>query len=319
MVVLGLVMFGLTAAMPFWLIAPAYRPPPYVAETALPVDMVRLNRRYDDKVELLGYKLDSDLVRPGQVTALTLYWRALQPLEQNYTVFVHALGQQLTKVAEYNGFPGQGNFATNMWPVGQIIEDRYEFQIDPAAETPTLLRLHVGLFDHTRLDLPPLTTVDQASNVVSPLIAQQILQGERTLSNEADCIGLAVNFADQIQLDCFALEQLSEQATLTLFWQVDESPQQDYTVFIQLWQQNRQLGGFDGPPFSGDFPTSYWMPNQTLEDAHILRTSQLEPGSYRLLIGLYNAETGERLPAFDAQGAPLRDYAVDLGEFVVGE
>ncbi len=104
---------------------------------------------------------------------------------------------------------------------------------------------------------------------------------------------------------------------MTLHWGVDAPPQQDYTVFIQLWQDGRQVAGFDGPPFTGDLPTTYWRPEQNLKDVHLLDLSQVPPGNYRLLVGLYNPQTGERLPAFAVGGTPLPDYAVDLGPITV--
>jgi hypothetical protein len=41
--------------------------------------------------------------------------------------------------------------------------------------------------------------------------------------------------------------------------------------------------------------------------------ADLPPGRYTLLVGLYNLQTGERLPAFDEHGARLPADAVPLG------
>jgi hypothetical protein len=313
---LGLVMAALTVWMPPFVIAPAYAQPALLTESDLPADMMPLRRSYGDQVELLGYRLEWETVRPGQLTAITLYWRAMTPIEQNYTVFIHALGRQLDKVGEYNGYPGLGTLPTSNWPVGAIVEDRYTFPLDGGAQTPSLLRLNVGLFDFERLDLPPLSVKDEAGSETSSQVAQQVLISEQAEARRAEnCSSLPagpIQFADTIVLECVNHEMDDQ---LTFYWRVKQSPPADYTVFIQLWQANEPVIGFDGPPFGGDFPTSYWGYGLGVEgDSHSLDLSRVPDGVYRLLIGLYDPQTGERLSASTADGQPLPDNAVDLGD-----
>jgi len=332
MISLGLFMAALTLAIPFRYIAPAYASPRLLApETlaagaskegqsatlALPENMIPLQRVYGNQIQLLGYKLDKQEVRLGEVDALTIYWQALRPIEMDYTVFVHALGRKGTKIGEYNGYPGLGNFPTSHWPVGPVVEDRYELIIDPAAVGPTLLRLHVGFFDFKRLDLPPLPMTDSQGNEVSSLVAQQVLvsQTERSAAIET-CLPAQVNFADNIGLECYSTDKLEAEG-LILDWSVTTPPQQNYTVFIQLWQADRQVAGFDGPPFAGDLPTRFWRPQYDLIDRHAMDLTSLPPGDYHLWVGLYNPQTGERLPASDASGTPLPNNAVDLGQITI--
>lgn len=305
---LGVFMAGLTISMPFFYIAPAYAAPPLLAEADLPDNMIRLERSYGEQIQLLGYRLDTAEPVTGQEDSLTLYWRALTPIEQNYTMFVHALGRRMEKVGEYNGYPGGGNFPTSRWPVGPIIQDRVAFIVEPTAEAPTLLRLNVGFFDFERLDLPPLAITDGQGNTVSAQITQQLLVPSLLRGEMCTSLDASVNFADSISLACY--EYVTGE--LRLYWQANAQPQQDYTVFIQFWQDGQQVAGFDGPPFDGDFPASTWRPEFLLRDVHTLDLSQLSPGRYQLQVGLYNPQTGERLPAFDVDGEPLLDYAVEV-------
>jgi hypothetical protein len=100
---------------------------------------------------------------------------------------------------------------------------------------------------------------------------------------------------------------------LTLYWEANDRPPVDYTVFIQVWDEENQVAGFDGPPLQGDYPTFWWEAGETIVDTHRLDLSNtpLESGPYRLLVGLYRLDTGERLPAIGPQG-PLPDRAVEL-------
>jgi hypothetical protein len=130
---------------------------------------------------------------------------------------------------------------------------------------------------------------------------------------------LAVAFGDGIRLTGYDLtaEPQTPGYQLRLIWRPAARPSADYTVFIQVWDEHKQVAGFDGPPVGGDYPTSLWDAGETIVDTHPLDlgpgevASPLPPGHYRLLVGLYRLDTGERLPAAGPDG-PLPDYAVEL-------
>jgi hypothetical protein len=68
----------------------------------------------------------------------------------------------------------------------------------------------------------------------------------------------------------------------------------------------------DSPPNGGYTPTSIWLPGKEVVDRHgLVLPSDLPPGDYRLIAGLYNPTTGERLPV--DQG----DDFVELGAIAV--
>ena len=99
---------------------------------------------------------------------------------------------------------------------------------------------------------------------------------------------------------------------ITFPWLAQGKPLTDYTIFIQLWQSGKKITGFDAPPLAGDYPTGLWASGEVILDPHDLDLSTLPPGEYRILAGLYNFTSGERLSASLA-GTPLPDYAVNLG------
>ncbi len=114
-----------------------------------------------------------------------------------------------------------------------------------------------------------------------------------------------------------ACTSTDQRCIVTLTWQAQARPSADYTVFIQLWHNGEQIAGFDSPPLGNDYPTSLWRAAEIISDPHQLDLSPLRPGRYRVLAGLYNFATGERLRA-SANDEPLPDYAVDLGLISIG-
>jgi hypothetical protein len=85
---------------------------------------------------------------------------------------------------------------------------------------------------------------------------------------------------------------------VTLYWRANAEMKINYTTFIQLLdQQERVVAQVDQYPLDGAAPTSTWLPSEILTDHYQLLLPDLPAGEYRLIVGLYNAATGQRLPA----------------------
>lgn len=95
--------------------------------------------------ELLGYRIADKTVSPGDTLDLTLYWRAPQPLDKDYKVFVHVVRDGQT-AAQHDAEPGLGGYPTSRWPAGQVIPDRHPIQAPPDAQ-PGKYSVMVGLYD----------------------------------------------------------------------------------------------------------------------------------------------------------------------------
>lgn len=92
--------------------------------------------------------LDHEVTPPTEITptlTLTLTWQAVQPVEDDYTVFVHVLAQDDVKVAQRDSRPCNGDCATNTWQPGEIVLDRYRLDL-PAGAVPGPYRLALGLY-----------------------------------------------------------------------------------------------------------------------------------------------------------------------------
>lgn len=103
------------------------------------------------------------------------------------------------------------------------------------------------------------------------------------------------------------------QIVVTLYWASQQPVATDYTIFTQLLGPDFQLHGqLDRQPLSGDWPTSRWQPGQKFVDKIELEVDPTAPpGQYVLLVGLYDVNTGQRLPATQ-NGTRLQDDAIRL-------
>jgi hypothetical protein len=70
-------------------------------------------------------------------------------------------------------------------------------------------------------------------------------------------------------------------------------------------------------PRGGAYPTTRWRPGEVVVDPYaIILPDDLPPGEYPVEVGLYLAETGQRLPV--SPGSPGQD-AVRLSPFALEE
>ncbi|MCA9965652.1 MAG: hypothetical protein KC423_15460 [Anaerolineales bacterium] len=131
-------------------------------------------------------------------------------------------------------------------------------------------------------------------------------------------VPIQANFGNQITLLGYALNDNfargGEPLRLTLFWEGQRSPDNNYVVFVHLLDEAGQLvTNHDGVPVNGRYPTTAFRPGDIVADEHpLLLDGGLAAGSYRLAVGLYLPETGERLPVWGADGVEMVGGVVEL-------
>lgn len=96
--------------------------------------------------------------------------------------------------------------------------------------------------------------------------------------------------------------------SITLIWQAHATPETSYTVFAQVLDaQGRLIAQSDALPAQGARPTTGWRPGEYIIDTHALTFKpDAAPGPARIIVGLYNAATGQRVtPAGDSGDAAI--------------
>lgn len=109
--------------------------------------------------------------------------------------------------------------------------------------------------------------------------------------------------------------QPSQHLTVKLTWRPIRRPTADYNLFLQLLDSTGHLvAQHDGPPNGGYTNTSTWFVGQTIVSrSAVALPADLPPGNYRLIAGLYQPDTGHRLPTDTGE-----DF-VELGRVIIME
>jgi hypothetical protein len=98
-----------------------------------------------DKVLLTGHDVPPGSWHPGDVIPLTLFWKRLTNLEEDYSVFVHLLDGSDQVVAQSDSAPAGGSWPTSGWNEGDEIVDRHGLLL-PDDLPPGEYILTVGMY-----------------------------------------------------------------------------------------------------------------------------------------------------------------------------
>jgi hypothetical protein len=85
---------------------------------------------FGDGIALLGYDLDPAATKSGDVIRLRLYWQARELVGEDYTVFVHLLGEDGQLWGQHDGQPEGGFYPTSFWDEGEVIVDEHEIVLN---------------------------------------------------------------------------------------------------------------------------------------------------------------------------------------------
>lgn len=132
--------------------------------------MTRQPTTFAEGLHLQGFRLGRGedqmgptSLSPGDVLALSLYWRAEGPTQQPLTVFTHLLGPDGQLYGQWDNPPVRGTYPTTDWLPGEEVVDQYEIPVNPAAP-PGEYRVMVGLYDpSTGIRLPVLASDGQVA------------------------------------------------------------------------------------------------------------------------------------------------------------
>jgi predicted Ser/Thr protein kinase len=118
-----------------------------------------LQANLNNMIFLESAEIGSDRYAAGETIPVALRWRALQPVGDSYTVFVHLLGPGGALIDQDDHGPRQGdiNLPTSSWIPGVIVRDTHSVGIPPNAVNGVYqLRTGMYLSSNTNQRLPVL-------------------------------------------------------------------------------------------------------------------------------------------------------------------
>ncbi len=101
---------------------------------------------FGNQIELVGYSVSDLSPEAGDQMTLTLYWRALQPMTTDYSVFAQIIDRATTTIyGASDAQPAVWTRPTTTWSIGEVIEDAHALTINPDTP-PSIYDIYVGLY-----------------------------------------------------------------------------------------------------------------------------------------------------------------------------
>jgi 4-amino-4-deoxy-L-arabinose transferase-like glycosyltransferase len=284
-----------------------YRAPEHIPDSVVPAQHVLGRTWFGDDLALLGYDADASQMPLDGKVRVSLYWAGLREMETDYRIFLDLVNGVYHVWGKQDGRPYWDGYPTNQWPKGLVMKDVREIEVWPGTP-PGSYQVAVSVYDPA------------SSRWLSPAGGGDLIIGPVDLPRRApppvEALGiehpLSANLDDKVRLLGYnmggALQPGSE-VHLTLFWQALKAMEEGYTVFIHLADRPGQLWGQkDNPPVDGFYPTTAWEAGEIVRDQYDVGISPDAPaGPYQIEVGMYLAETGERLPILAEDGSVRGD------------
>ncbi len=318
---LGVVMLVVASLIPFLYISPAYARPPILSSDALESIPHQTDVVYGEQMRLLGYELEDQVFRPGESIYVTLYWQGVAQMEKDYSVSLILLTPSGDLIGQEDSYPGLGSYPTSAWKPGDTFADRCWVRTKLRVQTPTIARVGVSVYHLPSMEYLPARRDGQD-------LGQVFLQTVKVEPWEPATYeiphALSVNLGNKIDLVGYQLDgweaRAGETKNLTLYWRTTVETAEEYTVFTHLIDSTGRVWAQDDDyPLQGDYPTSFWVVGEVVEDGYeLVLPPRIPAGEYEIEVGMYLASSGERLPILDDAGQVL-DNRVVLGRVTVTE
>ncbi len=305
-------------------IQPAYAGPKvYNGNISSPPQENEAHIRFGNSIELVSYRIQPQTVKPRNVVSVTAVWKCLKPIEKNYTLGLQILGRGMKVYGEKYLYPGNGEFPTSMWKPGDTFREVYRIPPTHPGPLPTLGRVQISFFlAKGKNKWTTLPVYDASGRPIGGALRLGRLKlagtGPAGVSTSPEH-KIAADFDDHISLIGYTLDgspTAGYKLKLTLFWKANGRPSTPYNTFVHLLDANgTQVLGADAPPGGEYYPTDIWDVGDVVTSTHTLMLpTNLPSGRYRLEVGLYRLDTGERPKVVTANGFRLPHDAVPLTE-----
>ncbi len=234
---------------------------------------------FADGLILRSYRLDKPAAQPGQPANLTLVWGGASPELAGQAVRVQ-LGDEAGRIwAESTGSvldaggpsPVEGHYILPL--PGDIGRGNYQLRVSREGSAGEEQSFLAGTVKVRQLDKPPV-------------------QFAATVN-----FGNIINFGGA---NVTLTEQKGKPLEIQFLWQARQPIPQPYTTFAHVVDEAGHIWGqVDRTPHLGEseLPTTQWDEGEWIVDPFQISLDPAAPsGRYKLLAGLYNPQTLERLP-----------------------
>ncbi|MFQ5595970.1 MAG: hypothetical protein ACE5HA_17655, partial [Anaerolineae bacterium] len=248
---------------------------------------------------IADFDIGRERAEPGEQVPVQITWWLQKLLERDPRPRLLLLDQTGEQIVHAQPVRVLADTPASHWPLGAYIAQSYRVTL-PRDLLPGQYQIAVGLEDAGGWFAPDrFLTVTPSTRSFEPPALQHTLN---------------VDFGQNIRLLGYDLEQGPTVLSLHAAWQALNDVEHRYKTFVHLFDPATEqiVAQRDAEPLAGERPTSSWIAGEVVTDSFRISTAEVPAGAYHLAIGLYDATTGERLPAVGPDGGRLPQDRVVL-------
>ncbi len=280
-----------------WLhVLPVYQDDKLVVYTTEPPQLGRnfaltqvlTSRNGQPEIGLVAAEIVSPSPAPGGLVEIVAHWGSETAVSASgATAYILCLTVAAAEPVLEQCQPLAPDWPTSNWQPNELVQTRHAFVVDPFWPSGSYTVMATLRGDDG--EVVGKTAVFTTFTLTAP---------ERTfelplLANPTDFV-----WDEQIGLRGYDLVQSETALTLMLYWQALRRPEKSYKLFVHLLDPNSQtvVAQADFVPRNWSYPTNWWEVGEVVDDAVVMDLTAVSPGSYDLLVGIYDPDTGQRLP-----------------------
>lgn len=253
-------------------------------------------------LRLIGHEPVSAVPAGGRTTVV-LHWQAITPNAFGPGI----LGETRVGLRNSSGGapPEAATLAGAPTRAGGLLRDAREIHV-PSSTPP-------GTYDLVLRGISPtLPEITVGTIQVTPN------EAHRVLATPTHPMNAQLGPVSLLGYDLSGKPTANGRLVVRLYWKANADVNEDLSVFVHVSFPNQKiLAQHDGRPCGGKCPTEDWTAGDTFVDEHTIQLpSNAPPGTYSLLVGIYDPRTGKRLTRVDPAPANLSNQIL-LGEITI--
>jgi hypothetical protein len=230
----------------------------------------------------------TDFIGLNSSMEATVIWGTTKPQNEEFMVDLSLVDAD-NRPRQTVTFPPVRNWPTDEWPINVLARGHYTFRVDP--------RLPSGVYTLTLV----LSKPDTREQVGKRAVIDEGLEMDlppREFTPPSSQVEVDVQFGDVLKLLGYDLDIEDNGLMITLHWQALRRMKRSYKFFVHLYE--RESGEIvaqkDAVPRNWSYPTTWWEAKEVVSDESHLSLGKMSVEDYQLAVGIYDAETGKRLP-----------------------
>jgi hypothetical protein len=260
-------------------------------------------------IGLIGAELSTtELVQDGLLEA-RLVWGTRSAPGQDWAARLGLVSPSGSE-AQWVDFEPCAGWPTSEWGADAVARGYGALRVDPFVEGGTYT-VTVGLAD---------PAMGARAGQPTPIGRVEVQAGERVFERPEIAVPVEVFFGDGLRLLGYDLQQEAGVLDVTLHWQAVQRMDVAYKFFVHLLdlETGELVAQVDVMPRGWTYPTTWWENDEVVSDEITLAVSDVPPGTYRVVIGVYDPDSGARLPVTEAADADkAKDHYVLLERLVL--